>query len=120
MSFINELQFDEAITFLKKGLKELPNQPALLSSLGYAYIRINNLEEAQKTANELAVSEEEPDKIAYNDLMGQIAEARKDYKNAIKFYDKADEFRDPEARKIMSFNQERCRNLMEQEKKTGH
>lgn len=111
-SFFNELQFDEAIAFLERGLKELPNHPALLSSLGYAYIRKTELDEAQKVADKLAALKEEPDKIAYFNLMGQIAEARKDYKSAIQCYDQADEFRDPEARKIMSFNQQRCRDLM--------
>ena len=120
MQYFNTLQFDEAITFLKKGLKELPQHPTLLSSLGSAYIRKMDLEEAQKVADELAASEDKLAKIGTHDLLGQIAEARQDYKTAIQCYDRANELRDPEAQKIMVFNQERCRNLMKQGNKSGH
>ncbi|MGV8026626.1 MAG: tetratricopeptide repeat protein [Anaerolineaceae bacterium] len=112
MPYFNALQFDEAVTFLKKGLKELPQHPILLSTLGNAHIRKMDLEEAQKVADELAVSGDKLAKIGYHDLMGQIAEARQDYKTAIQCYDRANALRDPEAQKIMTFNQDRCRNLM--------
>lgn len=116
-SYFNKLQFDEAITLLKKGLKELPQHPILLAHLGNAYVRKADLENAQKIADELAACEEKLAKIARYDLLGQIAEARQEYKNAIQYYDQANELRDPEAQKIMAFNQERCRNLMKQGKK---
>jgi tetratricopeptide (TPR) repeat protein len=119
MPYFNTLQFDEAITFLKKGLKELPQHPTLLSNLGNAYIRKMDLEEAQKVAGELAASDDKLAKIGYHDLLGQIAEARQDYKTAIQCYDRANELRDPEAQKIMAFNQERCRNLMKQGNKSS-
>ena len=117
--YFDKYQFDEAITFLRKGLQELPHNPTLLSELGSAYVRKMDLEQAQKVADELAEQEDKLSKIYHYHLLGEIAEAREDYKVAIQCYDQADAFRDPETRKIMSFNQKRCRELMKKQKKSG-
>jgi tetratricopeptide (TPR) repeat protein len=113
-AYSDKLKFDEAIALLQKGLKEIPNDPVLLTSLGYAHIRKMDLDSAQKTADILSTLEERSAKYSYNWLLGMIAETRKDFKTAIQYYDKADELSDPGNSTFLGMNQKRCRELMKQ------
>ncbi len=116
-SWINQqLQSDESIPFLQKGLKELPNNPSLLFSLGIAYVKTTKLDDARKIASELAGAEENSSKMNYHILLGMIAEAQKDYKTALKCYDTADKFRDPESFDIIKYYKKNCQDLMKQKK----
>lgn len=117
--YMEKGEFDQAIDFLRKGLVHLPEDPSLLGSIGYACVRKMDLDQAQTIADELGCLENPSAKIAQCTLLGEIAEARKNYKAAIRFYDQADSMLNPETRKIMGFNQERCRNLMKGQKKSG-
>ncbi len=114
--YSDKLKFDEAIALLQKGLKEIPNNPMLLTSLGYTYVRKMDLDSAQKTADILSTLEERSVKYSYHWLLGMIAETRKDFKTAIQCYDQADKLSDPGSAMFLGINQKRCRELMKQEK----
>ena len=116
-SWINQqLLSDESIPFLQKGLKELPNNPSLLFSLGVAYVKTMKLDEAGQIADDLSSAEEKPTRMNYHILLGMIAEAKKDYKTALKCYDTADKFRDPESFDIIQYYKKNCRDSMKQKK----
>ncbi|NMB61952.1 MAG: hypothetical protein GYA18_06390, partial [Chloroflexi bacterium] len=115
-SYNDKLKFDEAIALLQKGLKETPNDPMLLTSLGYTYVRKMDLDSAQTTADILSTLEERSAKYSYHWLLGMIAETRKDFKTAIQCYDQADKFSDPGSAMFLGINQKRCRDLMKQKK----
>lgn len=110
--YFDEGQFDEAIAFLQKGLKELPDDPSLLFLIGHACIRKSDWEEARQIAQKIAEDQDLLAQINYHSLMGEYHEARKEYQQAIPFYDRADELRDPENNPLKGFFQQRCRSLM--------
>ena len=117
MSYLEIGKFDEVIGFLRKGLEHLPDDPSILSSLGHACIRKGDLDSANSFADQLGRLDGDIARINHLTLLAFIAEARQDYRKAIQHFDQADELRNPEARKIMSFNQERCRKLMKEKGK---
>ena len=111
-AYDDKQKFDEAITILQKGLKEIPNDLSLLTSLGFTYIQKMDLDSAQKTADILSTLEEKSAKSSYYWLLGMIAEARKDYKTAIKNYDQSDKLSNSGNSTFLGLNQKRCRDLM--------
>ena len=110
--YFDKGQFDEVITFLQKGLKVLPDDPNLLYLIGHAYVLKLDWEQAEQIAQKLAENEDRFAQIVYHSLMGEFHEARKEYRQAIPFYDRADELRDPENNSLKGFFQQRCRSLM--------
>lgn len=110
--YFEDGQFDEAITFLQKGLKELPDDSNLLYLISRAYIRKSDWEAARQIAQKIAEDQDRLAQINYYSLVGEYHEARKEYQQAIPFYDRADELRDPENNPLKGFFQQRCRSLM--------
>lgn len=116
--FFYKGQFDEAIAFLQKGLKELGENPRLLYKLGSAFVRKSDPGQAEQIAEKLGKLEGQYNQISYHFLLGDIAMSRKDYKYAIQCFDKADDLRPPEQNKIKGTWQQICRDQMKQEKKS--
>lgn len=108
---------DQAVKHLKKALEHMPGSPFMLKLLGHTHVLKGEFGQAQAVADELKSSKEDSADIQYKYLAAEIAEARKDYKAAIRFYDKADSMLAPETQKAMGFNQKRCRDLMKAAKK---
>lgn len=119
--YLEKGEFDAMIQFLRKGLKQLPGDPFILKMIAHAHIRKAELDQAQSIAAELGSQKDDSSKIQYNYLEGELAEARQDYKTAIRFYDRADALiTDPETKSILGFNQERCRRLIKEKKNSGN
>jgi tetratricopeptide (TPR) repeat protein len=108
-------QIDEEIDFLKKGLGYNPGNAGILYKIGNCFVRENDLSQAQTIADQIDQTST-GGKINYIFLSAQIAEARQDYTTAIQFYEQGKEFQDPDTRKAMEFQRDRCRKLMKENK----
>lgn len=110
--FFHKGQYDEAITFLQKGLKELGENPRLLYKLGSAYVFKSDPEQAEQIAEKLGKLEGQNTQINYYFLLGNIAMNRKDFKRAIQCFDKVDDLQPAEQSTGKGNLQKYCREQM--------
>ena len=81
---------EKAINLLKKALKKDPKHDGCLNMLGYIYIENNkNFDEAFKLINQAL--EINPENGAYLDSLGWYYYQKKDYKNALKYLQQAND-----------------------------
>ena len=101
---INQLAYDEAIASLKNGnvdqaldlllevSREAPEKPFIFTNLGLAYLKLQQLEEAEQAFRQ-ALQQNDRDAVAHNHLgilqrqKGEFAEALERYQRAIEIDD---------------------------------
>ncbi len=101
---LNQLAYDEAITSLKQGnveqaldlllevSREAPDKPYIFTNLGLAYLKLQQLDEAEKAFRQ-ALEQNDRDAVAHNHLgilqrqKGEFAEALERYRRAIEIDD---------------------------------
>ena len=110
--YFNKGQYDQAIAFLQKGLKEFGEDPRLLYKLGSAYVSKSDLGQAELIAEKLGKLEGQNTQINYYFLLGNIAMNRKDFKRAIQCFDKVDDLQPPEQNTGKGNLQKYCREQM--------
>ena len=114
--YFEKAQFDEALAFLQKGLKQLPDNAGLLYQLGHAYIQKSDWENAESVIQQIGASPDPHAKYNFQVLTGEYHRERKEYQKAIQSYDQADKLLDPEMDFLKGINQKYCRDLMKQKK----
>jgi len=114
--YFDKAQFDEALAFLQKGLKQLPDDLALLYQIGHAYIKKSDWENAGQIIQQIGVKTDRPAQYNFNLLTGEYHRERKEYQKAIQCYDRADKLLDPQMDFLKGINQQYCRDLMKQKK----
>jgi tetratricopeptide (TPR) repeat protein len=114
--YFEKTQFDEALAFLQKGLKQLPDDPGLLYQLGHAYNMKSDWENAEKIIQQIGASLHPYAKYNFYILSGEYHRQRKEYQKAIQSYDQADKLLNTEMDFLRGINQKYCRDLMKQNK----
>lgn len=115
MCLASEGKMDESIALLEKGLRELPDSVNLKATMGYRYLGLKEYDKAESFAVELESSAQPYS--AYNALMlnAALAEAKGNYKEAIKLFDQADA-KAGKPNPMTGFGQQRCHELMKAKK----
>jgi tetratricopeptide (TPR) repeat protein len=80
-------RLDEAITLVQRALEQEPNNGAYLDSLGWAYFRRGDLNEAQKYLS--AAAEQMPGNAEIQDHLGDLHARRGRLENAIEAWERA-------------------------------
>ena len=114
--YFEKAQFEEALAFLQKGLKHLPDDLALLYQVGHVYIKMSDWENVEKTLKQIEASSHPHAQYDFHMLTGEYHRERKEYQKAIQSYDQADKLLDPEMDFLKGTNQQYCRELMKQGK----
>lgn len=110
--YFEKAEFDEALAFLQKGLKHVPDDPGLLYQLGHAYIMKSDWENAERIIQQIGIHTDPQSKYNFHLLSGEYHQQRKEYQKAIQCYDQADKLLDPQMDFMRGVNQKYCRDLM--------
>ena len=114
--YFEKAQFDEALAFLQKGLKQLPDDLALLYQVGHAYIMKSDWENAERIMQQIVANPDPQAKYNFHLLKGEYHRERKEYQKAIQCYNQADKLLDPKLDFLKGVSQQYCRDLMKQKK----
>ena len=114
--YFEKAQFDEAITFLHRGLKQLPDDLGLLYQLGHAYNMKSDWQNTERIIQQVGANSDRQAQYNFYLLTGEYYRQRKEYQKAIQSYDQADKLLDPEMDFLKGINQQYCRELMKQKK----
>ena len=102
---------EESLKVLQKGLDSLPANPKLQYWQAMTYIRSQDFANAEKIIAGLTVCKEKGADFYAAYSQAYLAETRRDYTSAIRFYDRADKLaEDPENNPLKGLGQKRCRD----------
>ncbi len=108
-------EMDKMIALYQKALKELPNNPKILTSLSYAYLWGKDPDNAKKYLKNLTKNLKKYDvktQITIYRLTGNIHEFNEEYEKAMQFYDMADSLIDSNDDKTIDLFQRLLKDKM--------
>jgi len=114
--YFEKAQFDEALAFLQKGLKQLPDDLGLLYQLGHAYNMKSDWQNTERIIQQVGANSDRQAQYNFHLLTGEYYRQRKEYQKAIQSYDQADKLLDAQMDFLKGINQQYCRELMKQKK----
>jgi hypothetical protein len=105
---------EESLNVLQAGLDKLPSNPKLQHWQAMTYIRNQDFANAEKIIAALTACKEKGAGFYAAYSQAYLAETRREYKSAIRFYDQADKLaEDPENNPLKGLGQKRCRDQQE-------